>query len=39
MLALMFSDADERFDMRRDLIIRQAQSISTVCQSISLNRH
>jgi hypothetical protein len=39
MLALMFSDADERFDMRRDLIISQTQTISMVCQSISLNRH
>jgi cytochrome b561 len=36
MLALTFSDAAQRYDKRRDLIIREGQTISTVYQSISL---
>jgi hypothetical protein len=36
MLALTFSDAAQRYDRRRDLIIREGQTISTVYQSISL---
>ncbi len=36
MLAFTFSDAAQRYDKRRDLIIREAQTISTVYQSVGL---
>lgn len=36
LLALTFSDAAQRYDKRRDLIIREAQTISTVYQAVDL---
>ncbi len=36
LLALTFSDAAQRYDKRRDLIIREGQTISTVYQAVDL---
>ena len=36
MLAFTFSDSAQRYDKRRDLIIREAQTIATVYQAIDL---
>ncbi len=36
LLALTFSDAAQRYDKRRDLIIREGQTISTVYQAVAL---
>jgi hypothetical protein len=36
LLALTFSDATQRYDKRRDLILKEAQTISTVYQAVGL---